>query len=134
MRARWLFLIAVLVLGGILCLPYAISPYLRFMDKSSAYYEQVASALESLRQRYPLGTNSTLHIPVSDPSIPQVIRHLHPSEILRFADGAGVRIGVGRGSFTVSWSRDEMRTNANIWTLKSNAEGLRKVIYARTGF
>ena len=134
MRARGLILAAVLGLALILGLPYAISPYLLFMDKSSAYYAQVADGLELVRQQHPLGTNLFLQIPVSDPSITQVIRDLHPSEIRRFADGAGLRIGTGRGRFTVSWSRDEMHTNSSIWTLQSNAEGLRKTVYARTGF
>jgi hypothetical protein len=134
MRARWLILIAVLLLGLILFVPYAIFPYHRFMEKSSAYYSQVADGLELVRQQHPLGTNLFLDIPVSDPSIPEVIRSLRPSEIRRFADGAGVRIGVGRGRFSVSWSRDTMRTNFNAWNLSTGAEGLRKIVYTRTGF
>jgi hypothetical protein len=104
------------------------------MDKSSTYYRQVADGLEMVRQQHPLGTNLFLEIPVLDPSIPEVIRNLHPSKIRRFADGAGVMIGVGRGGFAVSWSRDDMHTNSDIWILETNGEGLRKTIYARTGF
>jgi hypothetical protein len=134
MRRRWFILAAVLLLGfGLfLLLPYIVSPYIRFMDKSPSYYMQVADAFELVRQQHPLGTNEFIEISVSDPSIPKIIQDLHPGRIRCFRDGAGAIIGVGRLAYSVAWYRDDMGTNFNAWILETNAEGLRKTVYSRT--
>jgi hypothetical protein len=70
------------------------SPFRRFMGKDPMYHAEIARACDSVMRQHPLGTNAAivsvaggdesillLDVPLSDPSLPKVIRDLRPSKI-----------------------------------------------------
>ena len=65
-----------------------------------------------------------------DSSLPDPVRTLHPDEVLLAPKRVFIGFGVVRLAWSIIWEQDEMQTNK--WTLKSNAEGLVKKVYAET--
>ena len=117
------------------------SPYLRFLDRDQNYYAEVAHACDLILQQHPLGTNATIipisgtsetfafvHVPGSDPSLPKVIRDLHPSKITISSNRVHVIAGVR--DFGISWEPQEGGTNS--WALNVYPEGPQSVVYVES--
>lgn len=118
------------------------SRYLRFMRKDSAYYSQVAHACDEIMQQHPvLGFNNsvtvtsnivlvdTLRLSGRDPSLPQIIRALHPDRIVISANRVFIDIPPERGrGFGLIWEHGDLATNN--WVLQTAGDGLVKTVYS----
>jgi len=115
------------------------SSYIRFMEKDQKYYAKFASACDLILQQHPLGTNATLvpvagsdapyvfiRIPGNDPSVPEIIRAWHPSQLTVSSNCVGILVGVR--DFDISWRLQEGDTNS--WALSVSGEGAGGVVYA----
>lgn len=102
------------------------TPYESFFEKDKSYYAVLAHACDQMILEHPLGTNVSavdfnrngeavkfLNVPSNDPSIPEVIRHLNPSNIEISQNNISFIADV-RG-FSVSWMSDDQDTN--LWKL-----------------
>lgn len=112
----------------VIALRFAKSDYLRFMeDRNEGYYSNFAHACDILLAQRSLGTNMFLRLAPGDESVPKIIRDLHVTGLTVFSNSVGMRTGIGRSGFGVSWGPDEAMTNS--WVLKTYAEGLERVAY-----
>src|SRR3982751_3580827 len=57
------------------------SHYIRLQHKSRKYYVELAAACDSILAKHPPGTNEVIWIPVTDPSLPEVVRDLQPLKL-----------------------------------------------------
>lgn len=114
---------AVVVLVLVIFAPLR-SPYLRLIHKDRAYYERLARGCDTLLVQHPLGTNSTLDVAASDPSLPKVISDLHPTQIMVSTNGVWF---MKDRDFGVGWRPQDQDTNQ--WALTVFGEGPFKVVY-----
>ncbi|HWH69556.1 MAG TPA: hypothetical protein VNT26_09240, partial [Candidatus Sulfotelmatobacter sp.] len=73
--------VAVVFVFGFFWLVANRSHYLRLQHKSGGYYAELAAACDSILRQHPPGTNQVIWIPVTDPSLPKVIRNLQPLKL-----------------------------------------------------
>ena len=74
--------VVVCVLGMFWLLPTMFqSHYIRLQHKSPEYYAELAAACDSILAKHPLSTNEVIWIPITDPSLPTVVRDLHPLKL-----------------------------------------------------
>jgi hypothetical protein len=129
------------------------SPYWRFQSRDADYYSRLAHACDSLLQRHPnfvrhseasskeaghaviwMDANDVVwdqtRLTPSDPSLPDLVRALHPDEVLLAPNRVFIGFGVGRLAWAIIWEQDDTQTNR--WTLQSNGDGLVKRVYAET--
>ncbi|HWY32642.1 MAG TPA: hypothetical protein VNX46_17895 [Candidatus Acidoferrum sp.] len=118
------------VLGLFWFLPMMLeSHYIRLQHKSSGYYVELAAACDSILAKHPLGTSEVNWIPVTDPSLPKVVRDLHPLKLKVNPQNVWMlldydsRNGIGLG-WGPKWE------DTNVWTLSIVAEGLETVLYS----
>jgi|GEM_PF-3076399 hypothetical protein len=105
------------------------SHYIRLQHKSREYYVELAAACDSILAKHPLGTNEVIWIPVTDASLPTVVRDLHPLKLqvnpqrvwmlLDYDSHAGIGL-----EWQPKWD------DINIWKLDIVAEGFETVIYS----
>ena len=118
------------VLVGFLLLPTMFeSHYIQLQHKSRDYYTAVAAACDSILEKHPLGTNEVIWIPVTDPSLPKVVKDLHliklqinPQRVWMLLD-SNSRAGIG-----LEWQPKWDETN--VWKLDIVAESEETVIYS----
>jgi hypothetical protein len=123
--------------------------YGRFHLRSSEYYSQLAHDCDSLLKQHQtfskhptsqelkdsyafwMDTNNVLwednKVSVNDPSLPKIIRSLHPHEILIEPKRVLIEIGF-RPNFVIIWGESDTRTN--VWTLATDGEGLETALYS----
>jgi hypothetical protein len=72
---------------------------------------------------------STLRLSPADPSLPRIIRKLHPDDILVWSNRVSVEIPPERmGGFSVIWEQDSLE--AGHWLLEATFEGpVTKIVY-----
>ena len=104
--------------------------YRSFMRRSQHYYAQVADACDAMLSQSSSNNVAPRKISGDDGSVPSALRKLHPLYIYASKNSVGVRIGVGRGSYWIVWHQDD--STMSLWELETNAEGTRRVLYART--
>jgi hypothetical protein len=117
------------------------SRYLRFMHEDTAYYSQVAHACDAIMQQHPLNFGGstalssnmmlldTLKLSGRDPSLPEIIRALHPDRISVSANQVFINIPPERGGgFGLIWKHGDLETNN--WVLQTGADGLIKTVYS----
>ncbi len=110
MRAFKAIVVVIVVLVAIACvIPYAVSPYIRFMGKAPSYYTQFAHACDSLMQQHPIGVAGFAELSPSDTMLPAIIRELHARKVRVSTNGVSILVGVGRGGFGISWGPDDTR-------------------------
>jgi hypothetical protein len=80
------------------------SVYLGFKHKNATYHAEFAEACDSLLALHPLGTNQSIEVPVTDPSLPKIITDLHP-----------VRIGVSPNKVWILVNESHIDGLAVIW-------------------
>lgn len=129
--AKSLLVIVTLLAVLILVLPILVHPqHFAFRHRSAGYYADFARACDSLLAQHPIGTNQFVEVPVFDPSIPSIIRQVHPFRIKLatnwvwiLAWGEGHADGVG-----ITWGpQSESQTNG--WALLTAVEGQTRTIY-----
>jgi hypothetical protein len=127
------------------------SPYRRFRARDAEYYSRLARACDSVLAQHPgftkYSSDSSKQVPTKilwadandviweqvrlspkDSSLPQIIRKLHPDEVLLAPKRVYIGFGVGRVAWGIIWGQDEVQTNT--WTLQSNGDGLVRKVYA----
>ena len=133
---RWARFIIVLgfVMAAIVGLGFLMlggDPTFRFRHRSARYYVDFSKTCDSILAKHPLGTNESIEIPVTDTSLPEIIRELPPFKIeVRphclwiLAGGTGHANGYG-----ITWEpRDESETN--VWVLRTILESHERIVYA----
>jgi hypothetical protein len=118
------------VLGLFWLLPMMLeSHYVRLQHKSREYYMELAAACDSILATYPLGTNEVIWIPVTDPSLPMVVRDLHPIKLqvnpqrVWMLLDSDSHAGIGL-EWQPKWE------DTNVWKLDIVAESFETVIYS----
>jgi hypothetical protein len=96
------------------------------MHKRQHYYASLARACDSLLSQHPLGTNSVIEIPISDPSVPAIISDLQPTMIQVSANRVWVMVGVRE--FAVSWEQQD----SNHWAMTDIGEGVEQKVYVES--
>ena len=97
--------------------------------KSLEYYAELAAACDSILEKHPLGTNEVIWIPVTDTSLPAVVRRLHPLKLqvnpqrVWMLLDSDSRAGIGL-EWHPKWD------DTNVWELDIVAESLETVIYS----
>jgi hypothetical protein len=121
--------ILVLVIGLLWFLPMFQSHYIQLQHKSPEYYAELATACDSILAKHPLGTNEVIWIPVTDPSLPAVIKDLHPLKLqvnprrVWMLLDSDSRAGIGL-EWQPKWE------DTNVWKLDIVAESLETVLYS----
>ena len=101
-----------------------------FKHKSPAYYAAFAKSCDSLLAQHLVGTNEFVEVPVTDASLPKIVRDVHPFKI-RVSRGC-VSILAGGTShvlgYGINWQRqDEAKTN--VWALSTSQESQTHLLY-----
>ena len=130
MRALAIILVlAAVVLGLLWFLPMFQSHYIRLQHKSHQYYVDLAAACDSILASHPLGTNEAIWIPVTDPSLPKVVRDLHPLKLqvnpqrVWMLLDSDSHAGIGL-EWQPKWD------DTNVWKLDEVAESFETVLYS----
>ena len=134
MRSFRIILVITVVMAFVLGLFYLLpmmfeSHYIRLQHKSREYYVELAAACDSILAKHPSGTNEVIWIPVTDPSLPKVVRDLRPLKLKVNPRNVWMlldydsRVGIGLG-----WG--PKLDDTNVWTLSIGAEGLETVLYS----
>ena len=133
MRILRAILVIVVVVACVLGLFWFLamfgSHYIRLQHKSPEYYAELAAGCDSILAKHPPGTNEVIWISVTDPSLPRVVRNLHPLKLQVYPQGVWMlldsdsRTGIGLG-----WQ--PKLGDTNVWELDIVAESLDTVIYS----
>jgi hypothetical protein len=122
--------VAAFILGFLSLLSWLLTPeYIALQHKSAKYYAELAVACDFTLAKHPSGTNEAIWIPVTDPSLPKIIRNLHPIKLQVNAQrvwmllGSDTRAGIG-----LAWQRK--RDDTNVWVLEIVAESLETDLYS----
>jgi hypothetical protein len=136
MRVPRIILAVVLVLaclvGFLWYLPNLINPqYFGLGHKSAKYYTDYTAACDSLLTAYPLGTNQSIEIPVTDTSLQKIMTDMPPIKIKISSNSVWMLLGSdSHAGFGLTW--EPQWDNTNIWILHTTAESLDTVIYTST--
>src|SRR5579859_105185 len=103
-----------------------------FTRQSPSYYLEMAQECGQLTAQASTDLASARRLAGNDPSLPQVVRDLHPNYVQVGTNGVGIRIGVGRGAYWVGWSSNPM--DPTLWELEASAEGSRKTVFSQRKF
>jgi hypothetical protein len=132
MLSRKTIIISALIVGCCLVLLNWLldSKYRRFKNQNPKYHADVAAACDSMLANHPLGTNQYMELSVTDASLPEIIRNLHPEKIKLSTNWVWIWVDSSRSDgLAITWEpRDEAHTN--IWNLIiSYGEGSSKAVY-----
>ena len=121
------------VLLLVLCIGSAAglyNPASGFKHKSPQYYAAFAKSCDSLLAQRILGTDEFVEVLVTDASLPEMIRDVHPFKIKLARDRVWILAGgtshvLGYG---ITWEpQDEAKTN--VWALSATQESDTRVLY-----
>jgi hypothetical protein len=105
------------------------SQYFELHHKSAKYYADYAAACDFVLATHPVGTNESIKIPVTDPSLPKIMTELHPIKIEINSKSVWMLLGSdSHAGFGLTWN--PQWDNTNFWVLHTTAESLDTVIYA----
>ena len=102
-------------------------PYIKFMHQSEEYYADFARACAAIHSKHPVGTNHVVEIPITDSSMPEIIRALHIVKIKVGRDYVWMMHG-GPGAFSIQWQGNDL-IHSNEWTLTTTAESDSRIVY-----
>ncbi len=134
MRAlRIIAIIAVplaLIVAFLWFLPMLLNPqYFGLRHKSSKWYAEFTAACDVVLAAHPLGTNEAIWIPVSDHSIPKIIRDLHPLKLQVNPQRVWMlMVSDSHAGFGLEWH--PKWDDTNVWTLDTVGESMETVIYS----
>ena len=122
-------LILACIVGFLWFLPNLLNlQYFGLRHKSARYYADYAAACDSVLAAHPLGTNESIKISVTDPSLPKIMTDLHPIRIevrprcVWMLLGSASHNGFGL-TYYARWD------NTDVWSLQTTAESHDTVIY-----
>ena len=119
----------VCLLGLFWFLPTFQSHYIRLQHKNPEYYAELAAACDSILAKHAPGSNEVVWIPVTDPSLPTIVRDLHPLKLqvnpqrVWMLLDSDSRAGIGL-EWQPKWD------DTNVWKLDIVAESLETVLYS----
>ncbi len=119
-----------LLIGFLWLLPTLLNPqYFGLQRKSAKWYAEFTAACDSVLAQHPLGTNETITLSVTDPSLPKIITALHPIMIHVGHDRFWMLLGsYSHAGFGLTW--DPQWDNTNVWVLHTTAESVDTVLYS----
>ena len=103
--------------------------YRTFMSRSQEYYATLATCCESLIAQLAANGSTERLLPGSSQALPDPIRDLQPESVLVKTNGVLIRVRDSRGSYGITWYRNEMY-DGNLWQLETFVEGERRVVYS----
>lgn len=121
----------ILVIAVVLAITSSCSKspsYLGFMNRPRTFHEGLADACEQLAA----SVKATKKMNGADVSLPPMLLGLNARSIEVDTNGVFIEVGVGRGAYGISWSRNER--DPSVWELETAAENQRKVILSRKDF
>ncbi|EEF59022.1 hypothetical protein [Pedosphaera parvula] len=132
MLSRKTIIISALIVGCCLVLLNWLfdSKYSRFKSQNPKYHADFAAACDSILANHPLGTNKYMELSVTDTSLAEIIRNLHPERIKVSTNWVWIWVDSSHtDGLSITWEpRDESQTN--IWNLIIGyGEGKNKVVY-----
>lgn len=126
-------LLTVFVLFGVItgallfCSPLLMYPSLYiFHHRKIEYYKKFGQACDLIMSQHPLGTNESIGLSVTDPSLPKIIRDVNPIKIGVGRTGVSLLRG-GSIQFGIEWAQDLDQTN--IWVLSTTCESQNRILY-----
>jgi hypothetical protein len=102
--------------------------YRSFMGRSQTYYVEIADACDQLAAKSSVDVQHGQKMKGDEPSLPQILRDLRPKHLVVGTNGVGIRIGAGRGSYTISWAPNNYTPTR--WELVTDAEGTTRILFA----
>ena len=113
-------------------LPNLVNPqYFGLRHKSARWYVDFTAACDAILTAHPLGTNDAVWIPITDPSIPKIIRDLHPLKLQVNPERVWMlMVSDSHAGFGLTW--DPQWDDTNVWVLHTTAESLDTVVYSTT--
>jgi hypothetical protein len=126
-----------------------VSRYRRLNRRELDYYSRLAHACDSVLRQHPHFTRHSepvragelplvwidadnvvwnqIQLSPHDSSLPDIVQELHADEISLAPNRVFIGFGVGRAAWSFLWEQDERQTNN--WTLYSNAEGYKRILF-----
>lgn len=102
--------------------------WMRFAGRSQAYYRKLTDACDLVLAEHPLRTNQEIRIPVTDPSLPKIIKRLYPVAIEVKPNSFWMMLeSESRAGYAVEWGQDQ--DNTNIWALSAGGENVFYTVY-----
>ncbi len=113
-------------------LPTLLNPqYFGLRHKSTRWYVDFTAACDAVLAAHPPGTNEAIWIPVTDPSIPKIIRDLHPLKLQVNPQRVWMlMVRDSHAGFGLEWHPKWGDTN--VWVLETVAESMETVVYSAT--
>jgi hypothetical protein len=123
-------LVVTFIIGFLCFLPNLLNPqYFGLRHKSAKYYTDFTAACDSVLAEHPLGTNEAIWITVTDPSIPKIIRDLHPLKLQVNPQRVWMlMVSDSHAGFGLEWHRKW--GYSNVWVLDTVAESLETDLYS----
>jgi hypothetical protein len=123
-------LIIACIIGFLWFLPNLLNPqYFGLRHKNAKWYDEFTAACDSVLAEHPLGTNESMMISVTDPSLPKTITDLHPIKIqVSHQRFWMLLVADSHAGFGLTWNPKWDDTNT--WILYTTAESEDTVIYA----
>lgn len=103
--------------------------YTQLQHQSPEYYAGLAAALDSLFPKQPLALNECMWPPLTDPSLPKVLRDLHPLKIQVNAHDVWMALDSNSGVHGLVWWRPQ-EWDTNIWNLEITRGYSNTVLYS----
>jgi hypothetical protein len=123
-------LVVCFIIGFLSFLPNLLNPqYFGLRHKNAKWYADFTAACDSVLAEYPPGTNEVIWIPVTDPSLPKIIRDLHPLKLQVNPQRVWMLMGSdSHAGFGLEWAPKWGDTN--VWILQTIAESMETVLYS----
>ena len=126
------------ILGAVLALlaaflwflPELLKPqYFGLRHKSARWYVDFTAACDDILAAHPPGTNKAIWIPVADPSLPKIIKDLHPLKLQVNPQRVWMlMVSDSHAGFGLEWVPKWEDTN--VWILQTIAESRETVLYS----
>jgi hypothetical protein len=116
---------------GIFCsLPNLLNRrYFGLRHKNAKWYANFTEACDSVLAEHPLGTNEAIWIPVTDASVPKIIKDLHPIKLQVNPQRVWMLLGSdSHAGFGLEWH--PKWNDPNVWVLDTVAESMETDIYS----
>ncbi|GEM_PF-2905324 len=130
--AKLLLLFVALLIAFLLVLPILVHrQQFAFRHSSPGYYADFTRACDSLLAQHPVGTNKFVEVPINEPSLPDIIRQVHPFSIKVASNRVWILAwGPGRGNGVAIVWEPQSQGQTNVWTLSTTVENQTRTLYA----
>jgi hypothetical protein len=105
------------------------APVIAFQRRDLKYHKAFAEACDLVIKQHPLITNQSTKISLTDPSLPKIIRDLHPLRIWMVGNPPYVGMIDSSDEFGIEWGPDIDSGRPNVWQLTTTCESHTRVAY-----